>query len=293
VWLSEHHLFEDGYLPQPLSLAAALAVRTSRIRIGTAVVLLPLHHPMEVAEPAALVDILSSGRLELGLGAGYRLPEFAAFGADFTCRYAAFEERVGAIRALWADGITTPPPVQEPVPLWAGFLGPRGARLAGRLDMGLLSARRSLLDPYREGLREGGHNDDRARMKGAVDLVVADDPEEAWTRLRPHAAYQRDSYARYAAEGTGTAAPVVPDWWDRDRGQGPGEGPRPYPVLDPAGAVARIVALADGLPLEEVFCWATVAGMPEDLAWRHVELLLTEVAPAVARHSQAAATKPG
>jgi alkanesulfonate monooxygenase SsuD/methylene tetrahydromethanopterin reductase-like flavin-dependent oxidoreductase (luciferase family) len=82
VWLTEHHGFEDGYLSQPLALAAALAVRTRTLRIGTAVLLAPLRHPLHIAEEAALVDVLSAGRLELGLGAGYVRPEFEAFGAD-------------------------------------------------------------------------------------------------------------------------------------------------------------------------------------------------------------------
>src|SRR3954447_12944960 len=80
VWLSEHHLFADGYLPQPLVFAAALAARTRRLRIGTAVLLAPLRTAIDVAEQAAVVDQLSGGRLELGLGAGYRVPEFAAYG---------------------------------------------------------------------------------------------------------------------------------------------------------------------------------------------------------------------
>src|SRR5581483_7341983 len=74
VWLTEHHLFEDGYLPQPLTFAAAIAARTERLRIGTAIMQAPLRRAIDIAEQAALVDILSSGRLELGLGAGYRIP---------------------------------------------------------------------------------------------------------------------------------------------------------------------------------------------------------------------------
>ncbi|MGR9092869.1 MAG: LLM class flavin-dependent oxidoreductase, partial [Gammaproteobacteria bacterium] len=77
VWLTEHHFCEDGHAPSILALAAAIAVRTQTIRIGTSVLLLPLHDAVRVAEDGATVDILSNGRFELGVGIGYRPQEFA------------------------------------------------------------------------------------------------------------------------------------------------------------------------------------------------------------------------
>ena len=81
VWLSEHHFFEDGYLPQPLTFAAAVAARTARVRIGTAITIAALRHPLHLAEEAAIVDILSAGRVELGIGASYRIPYYETVGA--------------------------------------------------------------------------------------------------------------------------------------------------------------------------------------------------------------------
>ena len=82
VWLTEHHLFDDDYIAQPLVFAAAIAARTRRVRIGTAIVIAPLHSPVEIAEQSALVDVVSGGRLDLGLGAGYRVPEYELYGVS-------------------------------------------------------------------------------------------------------------------------------------------------------------------------------------------------------------------
>src|SRR5262245_65037476 len=73
IWMSEHHLFVDDYLTAPLTFLAAAAARTSRVRLGTAIVIAPLHHAAEIAEQVVLVDLLSNGRVDLGLGTGYRV----------------------------------------------------------------------------------------------------------------------------------------------------------------------------------------------------------------------------
>lgn len=281
VWFSEHHFFDDGYLPQPLTFAAAAASRTGRIRIGTAVVLAPLRHAVHVAEEAAVVDILSGGRLELGLGAGYRVPEFEAFGADLQRRFGATDDTVRTLRELWAEGRVGPPPVQNPMPIWLGYAGPQGARRAGRLGDGLLSLRRDLLEPYTEGLREGGHADGTARMGGVLNIVVVDDPEAAWPAVKPHLAYRWDSYRRSAVEGTDldVPRPVDPDRWRRP---GPrGEPPR-LEVLTVEQAAAAVRERIDGLPVTDVFLWAGAPGMPDHLLERHVQLVSGELSAALA-----------
>ena len=82
VWLTEHHFCEDGHAPSIVPLAAAVAATTERIRVGTGVLLLPLHHAVRLAEDGATIDILSNGRFELGVGVGYRPQEFAGRGFD-------------------------------------------------------------------------------------------------------------------------------------------------------------------------------------------------------------------
>jgi alkanesulfonate monooxygenase SsuD/methylene tetrahydromethanopterin reductase-like flavin-dependent oxidoreductase (luciferase family) len=79
VWLSEHHFIEDGYLPSMLPAAAAIAARTKRIRIPLGVLLMPFHNPVRLAEDIAVVDAISGGRFELGVGVGYKVEEFEGF----------------------------------------------------------------------------------------------------------------------------------------------------------------------------------------------------------------------
>jgi alkanesulfonate monooxygenase SsuD/methylene tetrahydromethanopterin reductase-like flavin-dependent oxidoreductase (luciferase family) len=279
VWFSEHHLFTDGYLPQPLTFAAAAAARTSRVRIGTAVLVAALRPAALVAEEAAVIDQLSGGRLELGIGAGYSVPEYELYNADIAKRYGLTDAAVAEIRRLLDDGIVTPPAAQNPFPLWLGYQGPQGAKRAGRLGVGLLSLDRSLLDPYREGLVEGGHDPATARTGGMLDIIVADDPEEAFERILPHYAHQLNSYRAAAVAGSGRDAPKEITV-EKLRGGAAQKGQIPgLRVLTPTDAVSAIREATEGSPVEHVYLWASVAGMPDDLVERHVELTCTQVAP--------------
>ena len=279
VWFSEHHLFADGYLPQPLTFAAAAAARTSRVRIGTAVLIAALRPAALVAEEAAVIDQISGGRLELGIGAGYSVPEYEFYNADITKRYGLTDAAVAEIRRLLDEGIVTPPAAQNPFPIWLGYQGPQGAKRAGRLGVGLLSLDRALLDPYREGLVEGGHDPATARTGGMLDIIVADDPEEAFERILPHYAHQLNSYRAAAVAGSGRDAPKEITV-EKLRGGAAQKGQIPgLRVLTPTDAVAAIREATEGSPVEHVYLWASVAGMPDEIVERHVELTCTQVAP--------------
>ena len=279
VWFSEHHLFADGYLPQPLTFAAAAAARTSRVRIGTAVLIAALRPAALVAEEAAVIDQISGGRLELGIGAGYSVPEYEFYDTDITKRYGLTDAAVTEIRRLLDEGIVTPPAAQNPFPIWLGYQGPQGAKRAGRLGVGLLSLDRALLDPYREGLVEGGHDPATARTGGMLDIIVADDPEEAFERILPHYAHQLNSYRAAAVAGSGRDAPKEITV-EKLRGGAAQKGQIPgLRVLTPTDAVAAIREATGGSPVEHVYLWASVAGMPDEIVERHVELTCTQVAP--------------
>ncbi len=287
IWLTEHHFFEDGYLAQPMTFAAAIAARTSRVRIGTAVLLAPLRPAVQIAEDAAVVDLVSNGRLDLGLGAGYRPPEFVAFGADLQTRFRATEARAVEIRRLLDGGELVPGTVQRPLPLWIGYGSAAGARRVGRLGEGLLIIERNLLAPYVEGLTAGGHDPSTARMAGLVNTVLVDDPDEAWPRIKPHFEYQWNSYRRYSVEGTGKPEPR---WLDGDRLRGSHVGPAAqFHLLTVDDAVGLVQEAVEGLPVTDAFFWASIAGMPDDLVDRHLELLLTELRPRLAERAGRAA----
>ncbi|MGE4650761.1 MAG: LLM class flavin-dependent oxidoreductase [Myxococcota bacterium] len=270
IWLTEHHFFEDGYLPQPLTFAAAVASSTQRVRIGTAVVLAPLQPALRIAEDAALVDLISGGRLELGLGAGYVRPEFDAFDADRKRRFETLALRFEEIRRLHAEGRVTPPPAQDPIPLWGGYLGPKGAQQAGKLDVGLLTLERKNVELYLGAHAAAGHPATSARCAGVQNIILADDPEKAFEELLPHYAYQTNSYraALYAGSGksprTATADDVRAGLDGRHSGA--------FQVLSVDEAAEQIGERCAGLPVEDVFLWASIAGMPDTLVERHIEL---------------------
>jgi alkanesulfonate monooxygenase SsuD/methylene tetrahydromethanopterin reductase-like flavin-dependent oxidoreductase (luciferase family) len=286
IWLTEHHFFEDGYLSQPLAFAAAIAARTKRMRIGTAILLAPLRPALDIAEQAALVDVISNGRLELGLGAGYRVPEFNAFGVDITDRFPLLEDRVSEVRRLWEEGVIVPGPVQQRPPIWIGANGKRGARMAGRHGDGFMWLDRSIVEAYLAALDDAGHDRSMARVSGSVNVIVSSDPERAWDRVAPHLVYQWDTYARYGAEGAEKADSLVvgqaSDLKAEDmRSEGPEMLMPRFDVVTPDELARRMRIWLDGMPVSDVYFWDSIAGMPDDLVEEHVRLLADEVAPKI------------
>ncbi len=280
VWLTEHHGFTDGYLPQPLVLAAAVAARTSRVRLGTAVLLAGLRHPRHIAEEAALVDLISDGRFELGLGAGYAQSEYDAFGVDMARRFDRTDATALEVERLLADGEVTPGPVQQPLPIWLGYQGPKGAQRAGRTGMGLLSLDRTLVEPYRAGLEEGGRDWSSARMGGLLEIIVADDPPRAAERLLPHWVHQQNTYRALRRKPDGS--PLSPIQLERARESLADTGRLgTLQILDVDAAAAEVRARIEGLPAQHVYAWMSLADMPDDLTERHLELWCGPVRQAV------------
>ena len=208
VWLTEHHFMEDAYCPSPMIAAAAIAGRTKKIRIGQGVVLLPFYgHPLKLAEDAAVLDVLSGGRFELGIGRGYRPHEFTGFGVSRRQRVSMTNEGIEIIRKAWTgerfsftgkhyqvnDARLTPIPVQKPMPLWSGAGTPAARRKVAQRGQPLLVSLITNLEEtkaefgdYTQALRDFGH--DPAQFPRALirEFYVAEDGTRAWEEVKPH-----------------------------------------------------------------------------------------------------------
>jgi alkanesulfonate monooxygenase SsuD/methylene tetrahydromethanopterin reductase-like flavin-dependent oxidoreductase (luciferase family) len=193
-------------------------------------------------------------------------------------RYAENDARARQVRQLWQTGEVTPPPVQTRLPIWMGYLGPKGARRAGLLGENLLSADARNWEPYRGALIEAGHDPAIGRMGGGIQGWVSDDPERDWPVVAEHLAAQVYSYRRHARMGTGLppARPVDPE---RLRAHEP-RGSLDYFFHGTPGQVAdRIRDYTAGAPVETVYLWAGLAGMPAEMVARHIRVIATELAP--------------
>jgi alkanesulfonate monooxygenase SsuD/methylene tetrahydromethanopterin reductase-like flavin-dependent oxidoreductase (luciferase family) len=289
VAVGEHHLWDDGHMPQPLAFLAAAAARTLRARLATSVLIVPFQHPVALAEQAALVDCLSGGRLELGLGMGYRVPEFKAFGVDLRHRLALYERTIATIRELWRTGGVTPPIVQHTIPLWAGVRGPRGSRLAGRLGMGPLTLPGTEWPSYLTGIGEAGGRD-RPRFGGPLYAMLADDPERTFTSLAPRIEEHWRAYDRHGVEGTVEPPPAPLSAADYRRigpvaGPVGGAGSRRtigFGVYTPEQAAEALAEVAAGRTPDWVYFPATLGSRFDDIAYRHIELIATRLAPLLA-----------
>ena len=165
VWIGEHHFNSLGVLSSPELVLAHVAARTRRVRLAPAVTVLPLHHPIRVAEQWATLDLLSNGRVDFACGRGYDRREYEPFGVSFDDNQSIFEEGLELVRALWqADGRLsfrgkhyafenvriTPKPVQRPIPTYVGSFSKPSIELAARLGCGLIVA------PFAAALSFGG-----------------------------------------------------------------------------------------------------------------------------------------
>jgi alkanesulfonate monooxygenase SsuD/methylene tetrahydromethanopterin reductase-like flavin-dependent oxidoreductase (luciferase family) len=201
TWYGEHHFRECQWTGSPMMVATAVAARTSTIRVGTSVVLLPFHDPIRVAEDAAIADILSNGRFDLGVGPGSQYEEFVTFGKDPAEMNQRSWEMVDWIQRAFAETASfshkgrfydiaemtfTTKPVQSPLPMWWGGMGPKNLARAAERGMHLIAPFNA---GYDAALTACGRNPADHQISVMVPVCVADTDDKAWEIAGPGLEY--------------------------------------------------------------------------------------------------------
>jgi alkanesulfonate monooxygenase SsuD/methylene tetrahydromethanopterin reductase-like flavin-dependent oxidoreductase (luciferase family) len=274
VGLSEHHGSDDDYLPSPLPVAAAVAARTKKVRIGINALIAPFHDPLRLAEDAAVVDLLSGGRLDLTLAGGYVKDEFEMFGVSLSERPARVREAVATLRAAWTGepfefrGRTLrvrPRPAQDPGPrILLGGTSEGAARRAARIADGFIPSEPACWQFYRDECLKLGKPDPGPGMATNADVVVlARDPEAAWPELGPYFLHETNAYGAWQAAAKVRATYEPRASIDELRASGQ------YRILTPEDYAAELKPAGD---FALAVLHPMVGGIPPDLAWRHLRL---------------------
>jgi len=238
IFFGEHHQDKDGFLPSPLIVASAVAGATRRLNVGTSVILLPLHHPVRLAEDVVTLDVVSRGRIVLGVGIGYQAADFQAFDVPMEDRVTLFEEGVEVIRQCWTgepfsfhgkhhhlhDVQVRPRPYQRPSPpLWIGASTFSGARRAGRLADAFVAGPSTnlertlrLVDSYRQAALAAGREPQVVLMRDAWVAPSRAEAEEVYGGevLDAYKYYWRNGLAEFKSiksESEFTMERIAPD----------------------------------------------------------------------------------
>jgi alkanesulfonate monooxygenase SsuD/methylene tetrahydromethanopterin reductase-like flavin-dependent oxidoreductase (luciferase family) len=289
LWFSEHHFVDDGYLPNFVPVAGAAAAITEHMRISTDITLMPFAHPLRLAEDMGILDQLSGGRMELGVGLGYAPHEFRAFGIPVSRRVSLTEEGVDVLRLAWTgepfsyhgkrytfdDVQVTPAPVQAGgPPLWMASTSPASAERAARFETNLLpqGSRAVVLDQWRELTTAAGRDPAAYRIGIIRNVFVSDDPERDWLWLREGERYRMQVYSRFFEEA-GLAGRSMFDESDRI-------SQRPI-VGDVEHCVTELTTFIREHGFTDVVTWGSAPGIPPAALTPLMERFATEVVPRV------------
>lgn len=231
AWVSEHHGSSDGYMPSLLPTLAAFAGATERLMLGTGVLLTPMHHPLRLAEDAATVDLLSGGRLLLGLGLGWRQEEFRMFGVPISERVRRTQETIEILRRAWTgerfshegkvfrfdDVRVTPPPARHGgPPIFVGASAEPAIRRAGRLADGFIRTRgggaeRAKADlALAEAAASEAGKDPRQFGFAQLQNVFVWEDGDAWDVAAEGVSHQLGVYAGWEGGGDTPGQDLVP-----------------------------------------------------------------------------------
>lgn len=281
IAVSEHHGSPDGYLPSPLTMAAAMAARTRDVRFLIAALIAPFHDPLRLAEDLVVLDNLSRGRVDVILAAGYVSEEFAMFGVPMSERARRVTEAVHTLQAAFRGepfefrGRTvqvTPRPFRESGPaILLGGSSEGAARRAARIADGFLPSVPEVWDFYRDEVQVLGRPDPGPCPIGENRTVaLAEDVEKGWDQMGPFFLHEANAYGTWQAQ-EGVASP-----YRRASGLEELRASGQYAVLTPDQFVAELRAS----PFPFAFLHPLCGGMPIDLAWSSLQLFEREVLPA-------------
>jgi alkanesulfonate monooxygenase SsuD/methylene tetrahydromethanopterin reductase-like flavin-dependent oxidoreductase (luciferase family) len=287
IWLSEHHFRNDAPSTSPLLLAAALAGRTKRVRIGTNILILPLHHPVRLAEEAATLAILSGGRFDLGIGAGYMPEDFDVFGRQLKYRPSLMEEGVAIMRLAWSgerfhfkgrrwqlpELVVRPAPGDRAVPIFMGGFAPAAIERAARIADGFVSGVPASIPVYRSAMERLGKP-----AEGRVVInqwaVIAEDPERTWATVGRHALERLNFYVRNG--GLGDEPPFRDEQDVLERGA--------YMLWDGRRAVEELRGQIISTPeIRDLQLFAQLPGESVEDSTARLEYIAAVVLPAVRR----------
>ncbi len=291
VWVTEHHQIDDGYLPSVLPAAAAIAAVTRRVQIGTCVLLLPLHHPLRVAEDGAIVDVISNGRFIFGAGLGYKLDEFAAYGIDRRQRPSRMDESLEIISRAWTedrfdfhgrrfslgDVRLTPKPVQRPrPPIWLAARAEPALRRAARYGDGVIAVGApELIQQYRQLVAAEGKDAKQATVAVLRSVVLSDDPGRTAAEIAPYVAWRGRNYAEWYGEAGDLPADIA--WRERARREDGGAAAA-SPATTVEAAAAEVEAL-QAIGVDCVIYFATLPGYPPQAMLPTWETFARELIP--------------
>ena len=308
AWIGEHHFSTLGVLSCPDLVLAQVAAKTERIRLAPAVTVLPLHHPIRVAEQWATLDLLSNGRVDFAAGRGYDRREYAPFHVSFDDNQAIFEEGMEVVRLLWAnegpisyrgkhyrfeDVAITPRPVQRPIPSYVASFSRPSIELAGRLGCNLIVAPfaaamtfgglRQVKDLYDETCARHGH--EGGRLMCSYFLHFADSPEdEAAARARQIRYYKECATAAFPGDPA-TAPPsyrYFVEIVDRLTKVRPQDLSANSVLLGSTAQITDALKKVEAAGIAEVILYVNVGLKPHTQVKDEMARFMAEVAPAFA-----------
>ena len=293
AWMEEHHSVTNHYWPSPLTVLAGFATRTTTLMLGTDILVAPFHHPVRLAEDVAMLDIMSNGRITLGIAIGYKPDEFALYGAELEKRGARFEEQLAIMKALWTeervtfkgryytvDGRLEPKPLTTPhPPLWVGGWGDltlkRAATLADNWIPGptadltrLLAGKRAFL----ENRAAAGRTRPIEEWPLTRDVIIAETDGQARDLAEAHimVAYRREYAGGWRHPFIDASIATDLDRLMADR----------FIIGGPDQCVAQIQRFVEQYGMTHLICRTFFPGMAHEHIMREIDLIARHVMPA-------------